>query len=317
MTKNFRIFFIVLVLSLPFWLGVNLAQKDFENFLTAQISQPIEIISKSVANSEVQESPKPKLDMLVKSAVSLKINGENKKIIFQKDADQILPIASLTKLMTAVVVLDDPENYNFDKIVVISKNAVDQDENLGNLAVGEKISVKNLLHTMLIESSNDAAFALSEVIGKDNFVTKMNQKAIDLGLKDTFFINPTGLDIDDLQNKTTEFNYSTAIDLEKLSEYILNQYPQIWEISSEMSYEVLNSENQFHHLAVNRNGFSHISPDFETIGWKTGYTDTAGGCVIVVLKDSENNNFINVVLGAASVDARVEEMKKLVNYINS
>jgi len=315
MKRNITLLLVALFLSLPFWWGVNLAQKKFEGLLVAQISQPIEEISKSLVIPEISKTQKPQLDIQAKAVISLKVEGGNEKNLFQKDADQILPIASLTKLMTAVVVLDDPEDYNFDKIVNISKRSVDQDENLGNLSIGEKISVKNLLYTMLIESSNDAAFALSEVIGEENFIAKMNQKSIDLGLADTFFINPTGLDIDDLDDNETYFNFSTVRDLAKFSEYILNKYPQIWEISSKMSYEILDSAGQFHHLAVNKNGFLNLSPNFATIGWKTGYTDTAGGCVVVILKNNEGKILINVILGAASADARVEEMKKLVNWL--
>jgi len=318
MKKNILFLLVALFLSLPFWWGVNLAQKNFENLLVAQISQPVEEIISLNIQPEIQKIQKPDLELQAKSAISVEINnGRKQKFLFEKNPDQILPIASLTKLMTAVIVLDYPENYNLDKIVTVSKKAVDQDENLGNLKIGDKLSVKNLLYTMLIESSNDAAFALSEIIGKDNFIAKMNQKAIDLGLASTYFINSTGLDVDDLENNITYFNFSTAKDLAEFSEYILNQYPQIWEISSKMSYEILDSTGNFHHLAVNKNGFLNLSPNLGTIGWKTGYTDTAGGCVIVILKDIDGKNIINVILGTASTDARVEEMKKLANWLES
>jgi D-alanyl-D-alanine carboxypeptidase len=326
MKRNIVLLLFSFILSIPFWWEVNLIQKGFEDFLTAQISKPFEVFvnlnNQPAVPPEIrkevtaEDNQKPDLELQVKSAVSVEINNKKgQKFLFEKEADAILPIASLTKLMTAVIVLDDPVNYNFDKIVTVSREAVAQEENFGNLKIGEKISIKNLLYIMLIESSNDAAFALSEVIGTENFVARMNQKAIELGLKNTYFINPTGLDVDEIENDISYFNFSTASDLARLSEYILRQYPQIWEISSKMSYEILNAEGNFHHLAINKNGFLNLSPEFTTLGWKTGYTNMAGGCLILILKDKKERTLINVILGAPSPDLRLEEMKKLINYL--
>lgn len=308
MKKNLKVLLISLLLSLPFWYGVNFFQVNLEKFFYAQIAQPIEEITLVKIPEKTQ---KPNLDLGAKSALSLKINKVGKeKVLFRKDTQNILPIASLTKLMTALIAIEDTENYDFKKEIIISKEAADQ-ENVpegGNLNIGEKISVEKLLHLMLVNSSNDAAFALSEVIGEkgENFVIKMIQKADDLGLENTYFVNPTGLDPKDLHyNPETliYFNYSTVEDLSKLAKYALTEFPLIYEISTSPPYYQV------------KNGFSNLSLKQNIIGGKTGYTDEAGGCMILVLEEN-GDYFINIILGTESASARIIEMQKLIDWLN-
>ena len=309
MSREIKFFLITFFISLPFWYGVNLAQGNLEKFFYAQISEPLEEIN---LVQIPQNSQKPNLDLEAKSALSLKINkSDREKILFKKDTQNILPIASLTKLMTALIIMEDSENYDFKKEIIISKEAANQ-ENVpegGNLNMGEKISIEKLLGLMLIHSSNDAAFALSEVIGVGNFVEKMNQKAESLELKNTHFLNPTGLDPENLHYSPETFdyfNYSTAEDLSRLAKYILNEFPLIYEISVSPPYYQV------------KNGFSNLSLRENTnlIGGKTGYTDEAGGCMILVLERDENY-FINIILGTESASARLTEMQKLIDWIFS
>ncbi len=309
MTKGIKFFFTAFFLSLPFWLGMNFFQGNLENFFYARISQPFEEMIFVKIPPKIQ---KPLLELQAKSAISVKIteSGEE-KILFTKDIENPLPLASLTKLMVAVIVLENPNDYDFSKIITISKEAADQDEALGNLKAGDKLSVKNLLYTMLIESSNDAAFALSEAIGVENFVEKMNQKAEILGLINTRFLNPTGLDP---KNSGEEQNHSTSQELAKLAQYILKNHALIFEISSQNLFEILDAFGQFHHLAINKNEILSFNyPNM--VGGKTGYTEKAGGCMLLVLKVQKNNNIVNVILGTSSKEARVEEMKKLIDWL--
>ena len=311
MTNNLKFLLLGLGISLSFWWAFNSSEKTFENFLYAQISEPLNQIP------EIKIPPKtekPELNLQVKADFSLKLDKNNRKnILLADNADLPLPIASLTKLMTALIVFDNPEDYPLSGIITVPGEAVKQSEDFGSLKMGDRLSVENLLHIMLIESSNDAAWALADVIGTDNFVEKMNQKAEVLGLKNTYFINPTGLDIDD--STPPSYNVSTAKDLAEISRYVLANYPAIFGISSLNSYEVLNAENNFHHLAINRNELLNLNS--HVIGGKTGYTDTAGGCMILVLKDDNGNYIINVILGAVSQEARFEEMKKLIVWVES
>lgn len=308
MPPRIKIFLIAFILALPFWWGVNIFQENLENYFYAQISQPLQEISEV----KIPEKPqKPNLELQAKSAISVKINKTGKeKVLFKKDINQPLPTASLTKLMTTVIVLENPENYNFLETVAISPTAAAQDNAPGdwsNLTSGENRTVKNLLELMLIYSSNDAAWALSEVIKTENFVEKMNQKAEELGLGNTHFVNPTGLDPENFYYhppNQSYFNYSTAQDLLKLAQYILKNHPLIFEITLKKGpYPVENGMGDL------------ILPENQTgIGWKTGYTDEAGGCALLVLGKENGNVLFNIILGTESQEARIREMQKLINY---
>jgi len=301
--KFFAIFFLILFLG---W-GMSLLGKKLEAFFYAQIGQPYEEIS------FVQIPPreeKPKLELQAKSAVSLKVNKfKREKIVFRKEIDLSLPIASLTKLMTAVIVLEDP-GYNLEGTwVTISEKAANQEDvpNFGNLKAGEGFPVKTLLDLMLVYSSNDAAFALSEVIGADNFVAKMNQKTQELGLENTHFVNPTGLDPENIfygQENINYFNSSNVQDLVKLSQYILETHPLIFETSLRKGP-----------YAVYDGIFSLSWPEnLKISGGKTGYTSEAGGCILLVFQDEKENHFFNVILGTASPKDRIEEIQNLINW---
>jgi D-alanyl-D-alanine carboxypeptidase len=290
MSKGLKIFFISLFLSLPFWWGINLFNERLENYILAQVSVPIENII------FVPPKRKPPLFLNAKSAISVKTDLENfEKILFAKEEKTPLPIASLTKLMTALVVFE--EGYDLNEKVLISKQAASQEDVpvFGNLKEGEGLKVEELLELSLVYSSNDAAFALSEKI--PNFVEKMNNLAKKLGMENTYFSNPTGLDS----------NYSTAQDLVKLTKYILKNHPQIFEISRRPPKYKLD------------NGIYSIFLPKEIIGGKTGYTPEAGGCLLFIFRDEKEPNifYINLILGTKSIQGRVEEMQKLVDWILS
>jgi D-alanyl-D-alanine carboxypeptidase (penicillin-binding protein 5/6) len=312
MSSGFKFFLISFLVSFFGVFAINIFQENLESSFYAQISQPFQNISLI----KIPEKPqKPDLEIQAKSAISVKIDeSQNQKIIFRNNINQSLPIASLTKLMTAVIVLENQASYDFSQLVTISKEAVSQDENFGNLRIEEKLSVKDLFNIMLIESSNDAAWALAEVIGVEEFVKKMNQKAESLNLTNTYFVNPTGLDPAVLKEPN---NCSSTRDLSKLAKYILRSQPIIFEVSLKGSYEAFDDSGQFRHLAVNRNEFLNLSSDLNIVGGKTGYTEEAGGCMVLILKDGEGKFFINVVLGTPTQKARLEEMKKIISYLSA
>jgi len=276
MSKGLKFFFIAFLVTFFGVFVLNAFQQNLESAFYAQISQPFQQIYK------VKIPEKPKLDLKVKSVISVKINETGRqKVLFEKAASQILPIASLTKLMTAVIVLEYQENYG--------------------------PSQEDLLNRMLIQSDNKAAQALAEVIGETKFVDLMNEKAKNLGLEKTNFVNPTGLDLEDPENlkyssaTQDNFNHSTAKDLVKLTQYILKEQPLIFKISSQGSI---------------KNGIFDLFLIQEIIGGKTGYTDEAGGCILFVFKNEDGNFLINVILGAPSPSTRIEEMQKLIDWLN-
>jgi len=229
----------------------------------------------------------------LKSALSIETNLlDEQKIIFKKSSNSILPIASLTKLMTAVVSFD---NYDLSESVTVSKEADSQSSMKIDLKEGDTFSIAEVLHIMLVESSNKAAYALSEKMGEEDFVFLMNKKASQIGLKNTYFSDPTGL---------SSSNVSTTEDLAALAEYILSNYPDIAQMTIAKNYTLDN----FGEIKNTNNLLSEFS---EIVLGKTGFTNSANGCLLVALFNPENNNYtINVVLGA---DDRFLEMRKLIN----
>ncbi|MCK4354901.1 D-alanyl-D-alanine carboxypeptidase [Candidatus Parcubacteria bacterium] len=332
--KLIKIFFVSVIVSLFFFYGANVLEENLENYFFAQISAPIEQQNAVFENSIKQHkqeliSELSEPNIKAKSYISIKIDEQgNSEVLSEQNSEQILPIASLTKLMVAYMVFKYPEYYDFSKPVAISKKAVSQEENFGQLRWGEKISIENLLHFILIESSNDAAYALSEVMGEQTepFVGLMNLEAEkNLLLAHTFFVNSTGLDPENLEEPK---NVSCAKDLAKLSKIILQRYPEIFEISKKMSFKAGNGSGQLHHFVKNKNKL--LDPNYEIchnddewlaqipniVGGKTGYTDEAKGCVLLVNKNRKGDYIVNVILGAITQEARFVEMKELVKWSN-
>lgn len=323
--KGVKFFTIGIGIGLVFALSVNSAQFGLEDFLVNQIYIPEKTFLAQISREALSKRDSFDINIKVKSALVVKIGNDGEQtIIFDENSNAKMPIASLTKLMTAIISL---ENQPLSKKIEITQPMVSQEGNSGNLRVGEKIAVGELLKMALVESSNDAADALAEingvdgvdeVNGRENFINLMNLKAKEIGLKSTNFSTPTGLEI--------ENNFSSARDMANLGIFILKEYPPnnkifpFLEISSQPSVIVLSENGEIHHRAFNTNellnSFSQID-DLKIIGGKTGYTDESGGCIIIILQDKDNNYFINVILGADSRESRFSEMKKLIDAFNN
>lgn len=279
--------------------AIDGGQIKLEDYLYAQISAPIREIT------IISPSPRPAMDLEAKAALCFRSAATGKeKIIFEKNADGILPIASLTKLMTARVVLKNHEIYNPSRIVFISAAAAGQPDVpvFGNLLFGENRTVKELLDLMLFYSSNDAAYALAELMGESEFVDAMNRTAQKIGLSNTEFFNSTGLDLDD-----ERANFSTARDLLALSKNILEFYPEIFAITKTPGF--YRTQNGIFDFA--------LWEGQTLVGGKTGYTEKAGGCMVAVFDDADGWRHIGILLGSANAESRVAEMQKIVNFSNN
>ncbi len=186
--------------------------------------------------------------------------------------------------MTALVIM---ENVKPETVFKVSKKAVETPGEMGNLVVGEEMTVENLLYALLVESSNDAAVALAENIQTDfgkNLVELMNQKAADLKLANTHFADPSGLDPQ---------NYSTAWDLTKIIQAVL-KYPLLEKITQTQSIDISSADGRFnHHLTATNKLLGKIP---EIIGGKTGYTEEAGNCMVVAFKSPEGRGYIVAVV---------------------
>lgn len=322
MNDRIKTFLIAFVLSLPFWWGVNNLEKSLNDvFYWQKISQNLQIFTAQIDLEKRIENNKPFRDRNIplsavdaKSAISVLLrDNSQEKILFEKEVNQKLPMASLTKLMTALVVL---ENYDLTKEIKITKEALSQEGDFGQLQLDRIYPVKYLLYPLLMESSNDAAFALFndyEGMNREKFVGLMNLTAQKLNLENTYFFNPTGLEPDE-DKLTAQLNYSTAADLVKLTEELLKK-PLLWQILSTPTYN-------FYGPALKNTNELLFDESFNSqtkiIGGKTGYTDKAGGCILLVAKAPQNEGYlINVILGTADNNERFNQMKKLVEWLNT
>lgn len=222
------------------------------------------------------------------------------KILFKKNETKTLPIASLSKLMTALVVL---KNYDLQQQITITNEDILQEGQQGDLKVGQILSVKNLLYITLIESSNDAAFALSSIVGQDKFIALMNAETSNLGILNTHFTDSSGLDAG---------SYSTAKDLVQLVKHLLNKYPLVLQIIGLKEYDLYLDNGQLHHKLINTNKLLGEIP--EVVGGKTGFTSYAKGTFLVIEKSPDEDNYlIHIILGS---EDRLEEMKKIINWLH-
>ena len=305
MTKNFRYFLASFLLSFFFFLGINYFQKNLEDFFFWQETKNLVLsarIEKSFERFRPFRNWKVKgINLQAKAVLSVFIDDKGEeKVLFEKNSQQRLPIASLTKLMTALVAL---ENYELSRPVKIAKILP---EDNGQLKIGEKFEVKDLLYFLLISSNNTAAHALSEIMGSQSFVFLMNKKAQQIGMKETFFFNPTGLDPDDPGKLS---NFSTAKDLLILLKTV-SKNQLISEILLTPEIEIYSREKLILHKLENTNEL--LKKRFEILAGKTGWTPQAKGCLAVVVKAPRNKGkIIFIILGS---EKRFEEMEKLIDW---
>lgn len=228
----------------------------------------------------------------------LAIDLQTQAILYEKNAMERVPIASLTKLMTAAIILEENDPND---IVTVSENAASTTGSSMNLYAGEQISIRNLLYGLLIESGNDAALALAEhnAGNETAFIEKMNRNAEKLGLEDTHYKNTNGLD--------SAGAYSSARDLAALSSHIL-QDESIREMVKQSSVTV-SSENGNEHELVNTN---ILLGQMGIKGFKTGRTPLAGECLITLADSPNGNEILTVVLGSTN---RFSDTKILIDWI--
>ena len=240
-------------------------------------------------------------DFDIKAKAAIVLDQETDMVLYSENSKEKMPIASLTKIMTALVVL---ENVDLDGVVIISKSAFDTDGRKDGLIVNEKINAKDLLKIMLIRSNNSAAVSLAEHTSGsvEEFVKLMNERASLLGLENTNFSNPTGFD--------SEGNYSTAYDIAQLFDYASDK-PLIWEILRTQRLNLTSLDKKTKHRLKNTNLL--LGRLKNITGGKTGLTDEAGQCLVLIVGDPvDDHKIISVVLGA---EDRFLETEKLVRWV--
>lgn len=239
-------------------------------------------------------------DFQANVASSVLLSQDKKIILYKKNIEEKTAIASLTKLMTAVIVID---NYPLDSKILVDQEMLNAWGTSGGLTLGEHVTIEELLYIMLIESSNDAAECLASKLDRNNFMILMNEKAKKLKMRNTHYVNPSGLDEDN-----GAYNTSSAKDLTLLVSEIIKNYPVIASILSKKEYVVISEEGIRHNLK-NTNTLLKEIP-YETWG-KTGYTEIASGCLILMTKTPFNDTIINIIINSKD---RFGEMKNLTDW---
>lgn len=246
----------------------------------------------AVAGSSIEKPVIP-----AKSALIYDL-GAN-RTLFSQNSGERLPMASLTKVMTAIIALEN-KKIN-DKYIVKKRDLVGEDS-MG-LTIGEVLTLEDLLYGLMLNSGNDAAEVLADNYpnGRGKFIEAMNNKAKALGLKNTNFSNPTGLEGDGNQ-------YTTAEDLLVIIKYALTNFPLFVKISSTFEHLIpyTNAHKAFY--LYNETNLLTTYPGVK--GVKTGYTPEAGLCLITYL-EHENHKIIGIILGSNN---RRQEMKELLDY---
>jgi serine-type D-Ala-D-Ala carboxypeptidase (penicillin-binding protein 5/6) len=259
--------------------------------LIAQVEDiPIEVEKSYVLKNN---STFPKI--LSKSFIVADI--ETGEVIVSKNPNQSLPIASLSKLMTAIIA---EEEYNTEDEAVVSARAVSAYGAQGNLKKGEKYKIKDLMYPLLLESSNDAAEVLAEYGGRESFITKMNDKAKAMALVNTNFGDPSGL---------SKENVSSAFDLFLLSKYINEYRDYIFDITKLKQYK-LGKKTWYSN--------SRFRNDSYYVGGKNGYTDEARKTQIALfelpLEGEDGLRTVAVVLlGSSNTEADARAIVKFLN----
>ena len=200
------------------------------------------------------------------------INGDNGEIIYSNNADTRLPMASTTKIMTGLLLC---EYGNFEKEITVTEEMLRVEGSSMGLLAGDRVTLHDLLYGLMLASGNDAANVIAYILGGslDGFVNMMNQKAAELGLKNTHFATPSGLDADD--------HYTTAYELAKIAQYAMQNEDFAKAVSCEKA--VLNYGNPpYRRSLTNHNKLLKMFDG--AVGVKTGFTKKSGRCLVSAAK---------------------------------
>ncbi len=237
--------------------------------------------AKSKADPDTEEIKK----MSLSAKAAALIDASNGRVLYEKNGEQELPMASTTKIMTCIVAL---ENANLDDVVTISRYASSMPDVQLNIVAGEKFYLRDLLYSLMLESHNDTAVAIAEHVGGsvECFAMMMNAKAKELGCEHTNFVTPNGLDADE--------HYTTAVELSRIAAYAIKNQEFLKIINTpSWQFTEINKGRSF--TVNNKDRFLSLYDG--AIGIKTGFTGKAGYCFVGAVQKN-NKTFISTVLGS-------------------
>lgn len=236
-------------------------------------------------------------------------------VLFERNADKQLPIASLTKLMTALILFEESEPLHLVQFSDAAKRVGSPDDKRSQVRIGDHIKTEDVLKLLLIASDNDAAYAAAEDIGGNGntgelfqdrvkgFVERMNERALALGLAGTHFSNPAGSDDPE--------NYSTAVNLSTLAEYILREHPEFWSISRTQEAFAFGAKGERYGI-VNTNPMLSEYPSL--YGSKTGFDDEAKGALVLLYALGHDELFSIILLKS---DDRFRDGREALGWLES
>ncbi len=248
-------------------------------------------------NTNVAQKDAPEIS----AEAVLFVDTKTGQVLFSKNPNKKLPIASLVKVMTVLVAL---EHKSMDDKFTVSQHAVEMEPDKMLLIAGEKLTLKELLDGIFLVSANDGAEVLAEGTTGDRseFIKLMNDKAKQLGMKDTFYANSTGLDED------SNNSYSSAYDLAILTRYLIRRFPEVVEISkTEHIYLPQTPDHQDYDMY---SGINLLTTYPGVVGFKTGFTPEAGLTLIALVR-KEGHEVVGVLLGSGD---RRDEARELLDY---
>lgn len=289
MRKKTLIIATIIIFILNYNLIFNLSYADDE------IDEELEDVESIITSSNNIEE-----DINLNSRIAVAFDRESKRVIWGKDENKKTAMASTTKIMTAIVII---ENSNLNDIVEVSQKAAGTGGSRLGLKKGDKVSIRDLLYGLMLRSGNDAAVALAEFVGGsiENFAELMNNKAEELGLKCTHFVTPHGLDDPN--------HYTTATELAKLADYALNNETFSNIVSTKNCTITING------YPKNINNTNELLGNFPGVyGVKTGFTNNAGRCLVTAVKN-DRFNIITIVLQADTKKDRTADSVKLIKFV--
>lgn len=242
------------------------------------------------------------------------MDGDSGRVLFGKEADTPLPMASTTKIMTCIVTLETIENPS-DMVVTASAKAAAQPEVHLGVREGQRFYLQDLLYSLMLESHNDAAVMIAEAVGGsvEGFAAMMNEKAREIGCTDTHYVTPNGLDADDEGGS----HHTTAADLALVMRYCIRQSPKASEFlsitqTSSHSFWDLDQKNIYD--CTNHNAFLGMMDG--ALSGKTGFTSKAGYCYVGALQQ-DDRCFIVALLACgwpSHKDYKWSDTRKLMEY---
>lgn len=263
------------------------------------LSEEDELVDLGEIQKEIIETSAEPDEISLDSRIALIYDRASGRILYEKNGNKQTPMASTTKIMTAIVVL---ENANLTDVVTISSKAAGIGGSRLGLKKNDKITVNDLLYGLMLRSGNDAAIALAIHVGGsvEGFAEMMNNKAKELGLVNSHFVVPHGLDNDG--------HYTTAYELAKIADYALNidKFKEIVSTRNTTIYingyaKAINNTNQL---------LGSVSGVY---GVKTGFTNGAGRCLVTACK-RDDLDVITVIIGANTTKQRTSDTIKLIQY---